>query len=237
VVEPKEHWAQKAEELKKNRKFEDAIKMLDKVEEVKREEEKDDFWHKKAIHLCEIGEYQQAKDALDKDLETNQKNYDSFFLMGKIFYELKKYEESLECYNKASEEYNRQHMRHTNKIEQMKNVNKFEEAVKYSDLVYQEKDIDQEYWYQKGMVLVKLKKFNDASSCFETILEKNQNNPKILYELAKSELYSGNKQKALENLDKACKLDSQTREKLRIDNDFDEISEEKQFQIILGLSQ
>lgn len=237
MVEPKEHWALKADEFKKSGKFEEAIKMLDKIEEVKREEKEDDFWHKKAIHYCEIGEYEQAKDALDKDLEINQKSYDSFFLMGKILYKLKNYEESLECCNKASEEYNRQHLRHTHKIDQMKNVNKFEEAVKYSDLVYQEKELDYEYWYQKGMVLVKLKKFNEASSCFETILKKNQNNPKILYELAKSELWAGNRQNSLTILEKACKVDSQIKEKLRIDNDFDEIAEDKQFQTIVGLLQ
>jgi tetratricopeptide (TPR) repeat protein len=235
MVEPKEYWTRKAEEFKKAGKFEEAIKMLDKVQELKREEKEDDFWYKKAIHYCEVGEYEQAKDALDKDLDKNQKSYDSFFLLGKIFYKLKRYEESLECYNKASEEYSRKHLRNRNKIQQMKNVHKFEEAVKYSDLVYQQKEIDQEYWYQKGMVLFKLEKFNEASSCFETILETNPNNPKILYELAKSELFAGSKQKALEVLEESCTLDPQIKDKLRIDIDFRQISEEKEFQTITGL--
>ena len=237
MTDPKEHWALKADEFKKAGKFEEAIKMLDKVNEVEREEKDFDHWYKKAIHFCEIGEYVPAKNALEKDLETKQKSYDSFFLMGKILYKLKNYEESLECFNKASEEYNRRHMRHTHKIDQMKNVNKFEEAVKYSDLVYQEKEIDQDFWFQKGMTLNKLKKYNEASLCFENILEKKQNNPKILYELAKSELWSGDRQKSLEILEKACKLDSHVKEKLRIDKDFEQLSEEKKFQIMLGLLQ
>ena len=236
MTEPKEHWALKAEELKKAGKFEEAIKMLDKVNEVEREEKDSDYWYKKAIHYCEIGEYGPAKIALEKDL-ANKQSYDSFFLMGKILYKLKNYEESLECFNKASEEYNRQHLRHTQKIDQMKNVNKFEEAVKYSDLVYQEKEIDHEFWFHKGMTLNKLKKFNDASLCFENILEKKPDNPKILYELAKSELWAGNQQKSLEILERACKLDSHVKEKLRIDKDFESISEERQFQIMLGLLQ
>ena len=237
MTDPKEHWALKADEFKKSGKFEEAIKMLDKVNEVEREEKDFDHWYKKAIHFCEIGEYVPAKNALEKDLETKQKSYDSFFLMGKILYKLKNYEESLECFNKASEEYNRRHMRHTHKIDQMKKVNKFEEAVKYSDLVYQEKEIDQDFWFQKGMTLNKLKKYNEASLCFENILEKKQNNPKILYELAKSELWSGDRQKSLEILEKACKLDSHVKEKLRIDKDFEQLSEEKKFQIMLGLLQ
>ncbi len=235
MVEPKEHWELKAEEFKKAGKFEEAVKILDKIQELVKEEKEENFWNKKAIHYCEIGEYEKAKDALYKDLEMNQKSYETFFLMGKIFYKLKKYEESLECYNKAVEERNRQHMKNTQKIDQMKNIHKFEEAIKYSDLVHQEKQLDHEYWYQKGMVLIKLKKFNEASSCFNIILESKQDNPKILFELAKSELWAGNKQKTLEILEKACVIEPQIKEKLKIDKDFEQIAEDKEFQVITGL--
>ena len=237
MTEPKEIWIEKAKELKKSGKFEEAVKMLDKVQKIKREEKDDNFWQKKAIHYDEIGDYEKAKEALEKDLEINQKSYDSLFLMGKIFYHLKKYENSLECFNKASEEYASQHLRNTNKIDQMKNVNKFEEAVKYSDKIYQEKELDDEFWYQKGMVLNKLKKYDDALSCFKTILEKNKKNSKILYELAKTQLWLGNKQECFKILEKSCMLDSNIKEKLRIDKDFEPISEEKQFLSIVGLSE
>jgi tetratricopeptide (TPR) repeat protein len=235
VVEPKEHWSIKAEEFKKERKFEEAVKMLDKVHELEKEEKEDNFWYKKATQYCDIGEYEQAKDALNQDLKINQKNFETFFLMGKILYKLKKYEESLECYNKASEVHTSQHLRNTLKIDQMKNVGKFEEAVKYSDMIYQEKQLGTEYWHQKGMVFFKLKKFNEASSCFEIILEQNHDDPKILYELAKSELGAGNKQKTFEILEKACIIEPRIIEKLRIDKDFEPIAEEKQFRVITGL--
>lgn len=235
MSEPKEHWASKAEEFKKEGKFEEAIKMLDKVRELEKEEKEDDFWYKKAINFCDIGEYEQAKQSLSKDLEVNQKSYESFFLFGKILYKLKKYEESLEYYNKASEEFSRQHLRNSLKIDQMKNVRKFEEAVKYSDLVRQQKQLDSDYWHHKGIVLFSLKKFQQASKCFEMILEENPNQAKSLYELAKSELWAGNKQKSYENLEKACKIEPQIKEKLKVDNNFEQISEEKQFQIITGL--
>ena len=148
---------------------------------------------------------------------------------------MKKYEESLECFNKASEEHRRVHLRNTQKIDQMKNVHKFEEAVKYSDLVYQEKMLDHSYWHYRGMVLLNLKKFNDASSCFKTILETNSDNPKILYELAKSELGAGNEKKSLEILEKICFIEPVNKEKLRVDKDFDKIRNKKEFRIIMGL--
>ena len=234
MVEPKEHWSIKAKEFKKEGKFEDAVKMLDKVRELEKDEKADDFWYKKAIQYCEIGEYEKAKDSLYMALEKNQKTYETLFLLGKIFYKLKKYEESLECYNKSVEINTSQHLRNTLKTEQMKKINKFEEAVKYSSLVYQEKKLGHEFWHQKGLVFFKLKKFNEASSCFEIILEQNQENPKILYELAKSELGAGNKQKTIEILEKVCIMEPQIKEKLRTDKDFEQLAEEKQFQVIIG---
>lgn len=33
----------------------------------------DDFWYNKAVHYCEIGEYEEAKNALEKNLELNKK--------------------------------------------------------------------------------------------------------------------------------------------------------------------
>ncbi len=67
------------------------------------------------------------------------------------------------------------------------------------------------------------------------ILFQNQDNPKILFELAKSELWAGNKQKTLEILEKACIIEPQIKEKLRIDKDFEQIAEEKEFKVITGL--
>jgi len=234
MVDPKEHWATKAEELKKARKFEEAVGILNKVQEIEKEEKADDFWYRKAIQYCDLGEYEEAIVALDKDLEINKKSYETFFLLGKILYEIKKYEESLEYLNRASEERNIQHLRNTQKIDQMKNVHKFEEAIKYSDKVYQEKALDHTYWHQKGVVLFHLKKFNEASSSFKIALETSQQNPKILYELAKSELCAGNKEESFEILEKICADNPNNKEKLRIDKYFEQVSNEKQFRIIMG---
>ena len=48
MVEPKEHWISKVEQLKKSRNFEEAIKILDKVQEIEKEENNENFWYKKA---------------------------------------------------------------------------------------------------------------------------------------------------------------------------------------------
>ena len=105
-MDPKEYWESKATELKKERKFEEIVEALDKVKEIKKTETSPDYWYKKACNLYEIGEYEKAKDALINDLEVNKKNYETFFLLAKILFELESYEESLEYLNKASEYHN-----------------------------------------------------------------------------------------------------------------------------------
>lgn len=184
-------------------------------------EKERNFWYQKALNYFEIEEYGKAKDAIVKDIEIHKENYENLFLLGKVHYNLKNYEESLEYYHKALEQHGKHQLRNTVKIDQMKNVRKFEEAVKYSDMVYQTVEIGHEYWYCKGLVLFNLGKFDKASSCFEAGLEVSQDNPKILYELSKSELRAGNKQRSCEILEKACTVDPQIKEKLRDDKDFE----------------
>jgi len=233
MVSPKKHWENKAEDLKKERKFEEAVEILDKVKEVEHDERSNDFWYKKAVHCCEIGEYEQAKDALFKDLEINENQHKTLFLLGKIFLELHLYEESLEYLNKALEYHDSKILKNINKIELMKNVNKFEQAVIYTDNLNQESDLDDSYWFYKGTVFLKLNKFKDAISSYILALEKNPNNPKILYGLSKAELGMGHKEKTLELLEIVCTMDPANKKKVKSDADFNTISSEKRFQIIV----
>jgi len=232
MKEPQDFWAQKAKDLKRERKFEEAVKILDKVKMIKEQEKDENFWYRKAIHFYEISEFDQAKFALKKNLEKHSQSYDVFFLMGKILYKLKEYEQSLEYYNKAFEEYSRLQLRNSSKVDQMKNVRKFEEAVIYADKVYQQKEINTEFWHFKGMALFELGKYSEASLCFETILEEDHKNTGALYELAKSELFAGNKKNSINILIKACKMDSDVKKKLRVDKDFESIYREKLFSTV-----
>ena len=175
MAEPKEYWVKKAQELKNSGELEEAIKILDKIAKIEKEEKGEEFWLSKAKHYFEIKEYEQAKEAISKDLERGHKTFEMFFLLGQIMYQLKNYEESLEYYNKASEEHSSKFMKQKLKIEQMKNVRKFEDAVKYSDAVYQTKKLDSDYWHHKGKTLLKLGKIDEGTSCLEKSLELAKN--------------------------------------------------------------
>ena len=237
MEDPKEYWTAKASELKRVGKFEEAVEFLDKVQEVEKEERSDDFWYKKATHYCEVGDFENARDCIKKDIEINEKRFENYFLLGQILFELEDYEESLENYNKAAEVFHSQHLRNTRKIDQMKNVRKFEESVKYSDLVYNEIELDSNFWKSKGMTLLNLRKFNDASSCFKQALEFEKDNTRISYQLAKSELLAGNESESLQILEKICADDPTVAEKLRIDRNFHNLSKDMRFRMLKGFNQ
>ena len=59
--------------------------------------------------------------------------------------------------------------------------------------------------------------------------------PKILYDQAKCELFLGDKEKCLAILEKSCNIDPLCKEKLMVDNDFSQLSNNKKFRTILGL--
>ena len=116
----------------------------------------------------------------------------------------------------------------------MKKVHKFEKALQYTDLAVNEKPLDSEFWHNKGIAYFKLKKYEDAMDCF-TKAQEVKEIPKILYDQAKCELFLGNEEKSLEILEKSCNLDLMGREKLRVDNDFSQLSNKKKFRAISGL--
>jgi tetratricopeptide (TPR) repeat protein len=228
-------FAKKAEKLKAERKFEEAIQFTDKANEIKKEENSDDFWYKRAIHFCELGEYEEAVECLDNDLTLHKKSYETFFLKGLILYELTDYEESIECFNKAAEERNQRYLQSNKKIKYMKKTQKFEKALIYTDLAHNEKPLSENFWYHKGLPFLKLKKYGKALECFTNAIKINDNDSKLFYSLSKCELFLGNEEKCLEFLEKACSLDSVSKEKLKVDNDFSSLWNDKQFRVILGL--
>jgi len=225
---------EKSAELKKERKFEEALKFADKATEIEKEEKSDNFWYKKAVRCCEFGEYEEAVECLDKDLTVHKKSYETYFLKGLIMIQLKKSAEAIECFNKASEERNQQYLQNSQKVNQMKKVRKFEKALMYTDLSVNEKQLDSEFWHNKGIAFIKLKKFEDAKDCF-TKAQQEKEIPKILYDQAKCELFLGNEEKGLDILEKSCNLDPTSKEKLRVDSDFFQLSKNKKFRTILGL--
>ena len=223
----------KSEELKKEGKFEEALEFKDKAIQIQQDEKSPEYFYKKGIQDCEMGKYEEALEKFDKDLTTRGSSYETFFAKGKILLNLKKYSEAVECFNKASEEHDKHYLNSTKKVEHMKKAHKFEKALVYTDLALNEQPLDDTFWYHKGMALLKLKKYEVASSCFKKSLEIKNDDPKLLYELAKCEFFDGNKEEFWKIMESACELEPQNKEKLRVDVDFPDLSKEEKFRILM----
>ena len=212
------YFSRKAEKLKKERKFEESLKFSDKALKIKNEESAEDFWFRRGMQHCDLGEYEESLECFDKDVEKRGDNYNSYFMKGKTFFQIRKFAESVECFNKASEYCNTTFLKSSKKSMHLKKAKKFEKALIYADVAKNE-NLDENFWYFKGLSLFKLKKFDEAKSSFEKSYE-IKNKPKFLYEIAKCELFLNNNEKSVEILKKCCDSESITKEKLRIDGDF-----------------
>lgn len=226
MEEPKEYWKQKVDEFRKAGKFEQAVKALDKIQEIEKEEKQADYWYKKSRHYFEIKNYEKARESILKELELENKSYAHFFLLGEILYNLGRNEEAIESLNKASEEHARKQLRSSIKMDQMKNFRKFEEVVRYSNEAYQQKELDSDYWYLKGRILFKLGKFDEASLCLETALQNNESDINLQYEFAKSEFWRENKKIAIKILKNIISKNSSIKNRLVNDDDFHKFKDE-----------
>lgn len=223
-----------ANKLIKEKKFEEALKIIDEVQQIKKEQKSTDFWYVRGLRLCDVGEYEQALECFDNDLTLNQKSFNVFFKKGQVLFQLKRYAEAVECFNKSSEIHHQQYLQSKEKAQQLKKVRKFEKSLIYYDLAAHKKPLNESFWYYKGMALFKLQKYDMASSCFTKALE-IKHDKKILYELAKCDLFLGNVIKCLEILEEICDSDPFNKEKLRVDVDFSSLSDNNKFRKIIGL--
>lgn len=225
-------YSKKAEESKKAKKFEEALIFTDKAKEVKDEEKSDDYWYKKAVRFHEFGEYENAIECIDKDLSIHKKSYKTYFLKAKVLMDLKKYSEAIEYFNKAAEEKNQLHLQNSKKMESMKKVQKFEKALLYTDLTVNQKQLDSDFWHRKGCAYLKMKKYDNANECYTYALKMKEGDPEILYDHAKCMLFLGNEERCLSILEKCCSLHSII-EKLRIDEDFSQLSNNNKFRSMI----
>ena len=227
------HYEKKAEELKKLKKFEEALMFTDKAKKIKEEELSEDFWYKKAVNCQEFEAYDDALECLEKELLIHKASFKTHFLQGQILVQLKKYAEAIEYFNKASEEKNQKFLHNRKKVERMKDAHKFEKALIYQDSAVNGKQIDCDFWHYKGIAFLKLKKYENAKECFMNSLEIKEDTPKILYDLAKCELLLGNEEKCLHILKKSFNSNSSYKEKIKKDYDFSQLFDNKKLNDIL----
>ena len=229
---PDEYWLKKADSLKLDGKFEEAIKALDKASEIKKSEKKSDFWCQKGMALVEMGKYDEAINCFENDLKSNGPTFQTLFEKASVLLLTKKYSESLEQFNKAYEINIEELMRHENQAKMLKDYKKFEKSLIHSDIAVKIQHIPPRFWSLKGSALYGIKKFNEAIECYQKALDLEKNDSELIYDLAKSQLMLGNIEECLIFLEKACKLDSKICKILFVDPIFEKLEDNHRFRQI-----
>ena len=98
-----DHWSTKAEQLKKQGKFEGVVKFIDKASKMNESINKEKYWFSKGQSLASIKKYEEAVICFDKECEFNKIDFDTLYEKGLALFNLKKYTDAVECFNKAWE--------------------------------------------------------------------------------------------------------------------------------------
>ena len=112
-------------------------------------------------------------------------------------------------------------------------LEKYGEAVDSYDKALQYKPDDDRAWENKGDALYYLGKYAESLKSYNTALQYNPDDDWALYQIACIYGLQNNVPLALENLQKAIKLDSKYRDTAKTDPDFDLIREQPEFQELL----
>jgi protein O-GlcNAc transferase len=230
--EPEDIWLEKAENLKKSKKFEESIKLLDRARDFKEEKRGVNYWFQRGIALTEVRKYEEAIDCFEKDLKLNKPSFETFYEKAIVLYTVKKYQEAVECFNKAWEIKHANFLKLSDQANTLKNHKKFEKSVLYADRAKNVTPIPPKFWHYKGLALHEMKKYDEAIESYRESMNISTDDAEIIYDLSKSHLQCGEIDKCLELLDRACKLDSDKRKRLLVDPSFEKLSNNPKFRDI-----
>jgi tetratricopeptide (TPR) repeat protein len=214
-LEPRKFWLKKIAELKKNKNFEECLKYSNKIKELDDARNKPEFWYEKGLAYYDIGEFENALQCFDKDLENNGQNFDSLFQKGIVFYYLENHSEANEWLNKAWELKYSDYLKTKEQIQSLKEHKEYEKSVLHSKKLYQIDSPPIQFWYYKAMILEELGKYQEAGNCCDEALLIKPYDPIILFEKAKCELLQGKKEKCYNILQKVCEIDPSFKEKIK----------------------
>ena len=223
-----DYWLTKAEQLKKQGKYEEVIQSLDKASAVNESINKEKYWFSKGQILASIEKYEDAIICFDKELQFNKISYDTLYEKGLAFFNLRKYTEAVECFNKAWEIKHEEFMKLNNQGSTLKNYKKFEKAVLYIDQANAITDIGCEFWYYKGCSMYEIGKYKEASDSFDEALKMKPDDPELLFNKAKCQTALKNISESVQILERSYKLEPKMKTKIQAEKVFEKLIENQE---------
>jgi len=183
-------WVNKGNSLRKQYKYDEAIKAFEKAIELKPDYEV--AWYYKGIAYSEANKADESIESFDHAIKLKPNDAYNYNGKGNVYFNIKKYDYALEAYNKAIELIPDNSIFWKNKADALTKLEKYDDAIVACDKSI---ELDPNYasaWNSKGIVQIELDKYEDAIQSIENAIKLDP----------KREIFWDNKADALRNLNK-----------------------------------
>jgi tetratricopeptide (TPR) repeat protein len=167
----------------------------------------------RADAFAKLRKFEEAYAIFKKTREIDSNALDESYIwynIGIVCSELSKYQEAIDCYDKAIEIQPNFSYAWDNKGDVLSILEKYAESNECHDKAIEIDPKNSRTWTNKGLALYGLRKYQDAIECFDKAIEIDPNNSKAWHNKGVSLSALGKYQDAIEAFDKAIEIDSKT---------------------------
>jgi len=158
---------------------------------------------------------------------------EAWYDKGNALYNLNRYEEAIECYEKALKTKPEYKEAWYEKGNALHSLNRYEEAIECFEKALEIYSEYEEAWAMKGLSLQDLHRYDEANQCYDEALKIDINYEMVWYNKACIESLRNNKEKSIEFLKKAIEIDNENINLAKTDGDFDNVKDTKEFKELI----
>jgi tetratricopeptide (TPR) repeat protein len=191
-------WYNKAWDLFKQSKYNEAIQAYDKAIRLKPDYE--DAWFNKGTILDKLGKYDEAIQAYDKAIQLKPDDEAAWFNKGTILDKQSKYDEAIQAYDKAIQ------LKPDDEAAWFNKGNALYDQKKYDETI-QQKPYYEPSWFNKSNVLSDQKKYDEAIEAYDKAIQLKPDNEVAWFNKGLALTSQGKYDEAIKAYDEAIRLD------------------------------
>ena len=212
-------------------KYQEAIAAYDKAIEI--QPDYATAWNNRGVTLGNLGDYQKATADFDKAIKIQPDDATAWYNRGVELGNLGDYQKAIAAFDKAIEIQPDDATAWYNRGVALGNLGKYQEEIAAYDKAIKIQPDYATAWYNRGVALGNLGKHQEAVAAYDKAIEIQPDDATAWYSKAASHARQNQIDLALQNLEQAFRLNSNLREYIKTDADFDGIRSNPDFQDLI----